>query len=136
VVQFKARVNLHYCPAAFKNDAQFKSGQDWLKNNHLASLNQIYYTLCRIKFRKSLLHIRRKVGYSNIVWSPFLLLWINVCHSNSIKLTNTNTLAKVNLWPQCTKFRSLELHNYYWIYNYWLCNLWMYNYFRYILSKK
>jgi hypothetical protein len=30
--------HLHYCPAASKNDAQFKSGQNRFKNNHLASL--------------------------------------------------------------------------------------------------
>ncbi len=38
-------------PAAFKNDAQFESGQNQLKTNHLASLIKIRDTLC-MKFFK------------------------------------------------------------------------------------
>jgi len=35
VVRFKAQNNLHIiAPAAFKNDASFKSCQRWLQNNH------------------------------------------------------------------------------------------------------
>ncbi len=33
-----SQLTLLYCPAASKNDAQFKSGQNWLENNHHASL--------------------------------------------------------------------------------------------------
>jgi len=50
VVRFYAQANLH--PAAFKNDVQFKSGQNQLKNNHLASLSKICETLC-VRFLKS-----------------------------------------------------------------------------------
>jgi len=38
VVQFQAWVNLLNRPAATKNDAQFKNGQNRLQNNHLNSL--------------------------------------------------------------------------------------------------
>ncbi len=35
-----------YAPAASKNDAQFESGQNRLKNNHLDSEIQVRDTLC------------------------------------------------------------------------------------------
>jgi len=38
VVWFWAQANFNTAPAASKNEAQFKSGQSWLKNKQLALL--------------------------------------------------------------------------------------------------
>ncbi len=51
VVSFRLKPIFNTAPAASKNTARFKSGQNQPKNNHLSSLIEIRDTLCIKKLK-------------------------------------------------------------------------------------
>jgi len=59
-----------------QNDTYFKSGQNWLENNHLASLIQILDTLCRIIMQKMALMLTDSIIRPNIIFLTFSFSFI------------------------------------------------------------
>jgi len=50
VVQYWAQANLYYCPAASKNNAQSKSGQNWLENKQLNPWHTVCFLYWELAF--------------------------------------------------------------------------------------